>query len=93
MANHYYRRTGEILRDDGQELWSIYNPKLRAWERTERANDAYATAFQDPFHKISEEQARKSIAERQQHYDQWKEQLKREDPRGIPPRLPQRLAP
>lgn len=82
MANHFYRRTGEILRDDGQELWSIYNPKLRGWERTECANDAYATAFQDPYYKISEELALKSIAEIQQRYDQWKEQLKRDNPEG-----------
>lgn len=62
MANRYYRRSGEILRDDGQEIWSIYNPKLRGWERTKRANEAYATAFQDPFHRISGEENRRATA-------------------------------
>ena len=82
MANRYYRRSGEILRDDGQETWSIYSPKLRGWERTKRANEAYATAFQDPFHKISGEQALRATAERQQHYDQWREKYKRDNPEG-----------
>jgi len=82
MANRYYKRGNEYLRDDGRETWSLYNPDLRGWERTERANDAYETAFQDPFHKISGEQVLKSIAERQQRYDQWKEQLKRDGPEG-----------
>ena len=80
MANRYYRRSGEILRDDGQEIWSIYNPKLRGWERTKRANEAYGTAFQGPFHRISGEEALKSIAERQQRRDKWEERYKREHP-------------
>lgn len=80
MANRYYERDGSILRDEGNGVWSIYNPELRDWEQTERAKQAYATAFQDPFHKISGEQALKATAERQQRYDQWEERYKREHP-------------
>ncbi|OFO48705.1 hypothetical protein [Corynebacterium sp. HMSC073D01] len=82
MANRYYRQTGEVLRDQGNGNWSIYNPDLRDWEQTERARIAYETAYQDPYYKISEELALKSIAEIQQRYDQWKEQLKRDNPEG-----------
>lgn len=82
MANRYYKRGNEYLRDEGNGVWSLYNPDLRDWERTERAKENYKTAFQDPFHKISGEQALRSIAERQQRYDQWKEQLKRDNPEG-----------
>lgn len=78
MANPYYRRSGEILRDDGQETWSIYSPKLRGWERTKRANEAYATAFQDRSTKSAENKP----SERPQHYDQWREKYKRDNPEG-----------
>ena len=80
MANRYYQRTGEILKQEGQDRWSIYNPERRGWEETERAKEAYETAFQDPFHQISGEQALKATAERQQRYNQWKEQYKRDNP-------------
>lgn len=80
MANRYYKRGTEILKDEGNGVWAIYNPELRVWEETERAKETYATAFQDPFHKISGEQALKATAEEQQRYDQWKERYKRDNP-------------
>lgn len=80
MANRYYERDGSILKQDGQGIWSIYNPKLRGWEETERAKHAYETAYQDPFYEISEELALTSIAEEQQRRDEWEERYKREHP-------------
>ena len=41
MATRYYERDELILRDDGQEQWCLYNPKLRDWERDERAKRIY----------------------------------------------------
>ena len=80
MATKYYQRDELILKDDGQEQWCLYNPKLRDWQRHERVKRIYERPDYDGFEELTEAEALKAIAKDQQEHDRFKEWLRETHP-------------